>query len=670
MTAKRNDNFFFGFHYDLHATAEDTVLGLRCSPRELIPMLKLMAPDFVQTDCKGHPGYTSWFSKVHNASVPPGLKKDALKQWRDATRKLGLPLHCHYSGIWDKAAALKHPEWAVRTADGTPDDGAPASEMMCPRGPYLEELMIPQMLELIDRYKVDGFWIDGDLWAVKPCYCDRCRATFTEATGIEEPPQKETDPLWPAWWNFTRESFEAFVTRYCDAVHRHKPGVRVCSNWLQTFNHPGEPKVPTDWISGDNNHVYGLDGSRCEARFLSTRDKPWDIMLWNFYCSNGFGQKTSPWAAKPAQMLMQEAAVLVSFGGGVQIYESPGVRDGRLVEWRQRSMGKVGRFLKKRRALCQGSESLPQIAVLHSEVHLRETARSRNLMWNLDTEPVRGAVFALLENHLGVDILDEWALLPRLSEFPAVLVPERHALSDTMVEALKTYVKDGGRLILTGSEIFERFGAEFLGVTSAKVESEAIFHVPSAAGSAPLYSEAWRLVTPTTAVPLCFLRVNPLMNRDSLSHPAAVVNRVDRGRVVYIPAAVCRDFTRNRYPLIRAFVGEVVLRTVGPLPISVRAPLCVDVALRRKGRRIVIHLVNRASGIPNQPNNGAIDDIPEVGPVIISVRMSKRPASVTAAWEGERISWKHQGNTLRITLPKIHIHEAVVVSPSGDFRSI
>ena len=49
---------------------------------------------------------------------------------------------------------------------------------MCPRSRYADELMIPQLLELIDRYGVDGFWIDGDLWAMEPCYCDRCREAF------------------------------------------------------------------------------------------------------------------------------------------------------------------------------------------------------------------------------------------------------------------------------------------------------------------------------------------------------------------------------------------------------------------------------------------------------------------------------------------------------------
>ncbi len=167
--------YYFGFHHDMHARANDTEMGMRCGEKDLLPMLKLVNPDFVQTDGKGHPGYTSWFSKTPEASVPPGMKKDALKQWRAATRKMGLPLHCHYSGIWDAAAGAKHPDWcAVGPGDrpaGAPfgqNAGAPTNEKMCPRGPYLDELMIPQLLELIDRYKVDGFWIDGYIWAAEP----------------------------------------------------------------------------------------------------------------------------------------------------------------------------------------------------------------------------------------------------------------------------------------------------------------------------------------------------------------------------------------------------------------------------------------------------------------------------------------------------------------------
>jgi len=662
------DERYFGLHYDLHAGKGDTELGTRCSEEELVPMLKLMAPDFVQTDCKGHPGYTSWFSKVPNASVPPGLTKDALMQWRQATRKLGLPLHCHYSGVWDAAAGAKHPEWSTITADGKPagapfgqNAGAPTGEKMCPRSAYLDELMIPQLKELMDRYEVDGFWIDGDLWAVEPCYCDKCKAAWREQTGLAEPPVKEDDPEWSRWWNFTRESFYAVVTRYCDAVHAHKPGVLVCSNWLQTFRNPGEPTVPTDWISGDNAWVWGLDGSRCEARFLSTRGKPWDIMLWNFYCSHDMGKPESPWTVKPPQMLMQEAAVLLAFGGNVQIYEHPPLRDGRLIPWRQKRLAEVSAFVKARRAVCQRTETIPQIAVLHSEHHLFSRVTGKNLMWSGGVTPVQGAVFALLENGYGVDILDEWALRRRIAEFPLVVAPEQTRMSDEMVADLKSYVSNGGALLLTGSDMYGRFGEEFLGFQGDVTEEKTTYALPADDGSVPLYSATWRLGKATTGESFGRLGQGCLLEDKLLDHPCAVVNRVGRGLVAYVPADLFHDFNHNRYPMTRRFAGALAERLLPDPEVRVRAPVAVDVTLRRRGATRFVHLINRASGIPNTPNNGAIDEIPAVGPVVISMKLAKRPREVALALETGKVEWQWADGRMTAKVPSVALHAAVVI---------
>jgi hypothetical protein len=37
---------------------------------------------------------------------------------------------------------------------------------------------------------------------------------------------------------------------------------------------------------------------------------------------------------------------------------------------------------------------------------------------------------------------------PRLNEFPVVIAPECHAMSDAMVADLKQYVRDGGKLVV------------------------------------------------------------------------------------------------------------------------------------------------------------------------------------------------------------------------------
>jgi hypothetical protein len=659
---------YFGLHYDLHAGKHDTELGLQATPEQLIPMLRLTNPDFVQTDCKGHPGYTSWFSQTPEASVPPGLTADALEGWRAATRQLEMPLHCHYSGIWDRAAGEKHPDWTQVDADGThtgapfgATKGAATPERVCPRSDYLDKLMIPQMLELIDRYEVDGFWVDGDLWASQPCYCNRCRAAFTERTGIAEPPHGPEAPHWTEWITFALDSFYDYVNRYAAAVHAHKPGVLVCSNWLQTFRNPGAPVAATDWISGDNTWVWGLDASRCEARFIATRGKPWDIMLWSFYSSHGMGDATSPWTFKPVEMLQQEAAVTLALGGNVQIYENPGgVRSGQLIPWRMELLGEVAAFVKARRELCQETETVPQIAVLHSEHHVNQN-RGANLMWGVDVAPVQGAVFSLLEAAYNVDILDEWALLHRLGEFPVVVAPEQNDMSDEMVAALKAFVEDGGKLLLSGAGALARFGEDFLGVEAGAALDAGSYHVPAGDGSAPVYSERWQLLSPLATEGIGRLGKSSLLDDRLLPGPAWAHHQIGAGAVATVPFDLFRSFDRNRYPRVRQFVSEVVARLAGPLPTRVETPTAVDVILRRKGDMTLVHLLNRSSGLPNVPTSGGVDEIMPLGPIVIEIDRETTPASVSLAFEEGEIEWLHADGVLRVMVKQVRIHAAVVV---------
>lgn len=656
----------FGLHYDLHANASDTALGARVTPASLERELRRINPDFAQGDCKGHPGMTSWFSETPGATVCPGLAKDLMAVWREATRRLGIPLHCHYSGIWDVAAGKRRPEWGVvpYAQRDTWPAGPRHVEKMCPRSAYADQLLIPQFKELIDRYGVDGFWIDGDVWAVEPCYCPRCLDAWESETGTRDAPAKPGAPGWPDWMLFIRRGFDDYVTHYCDAIHAYNPGVRICSNWLQTFCNPGEPRVPTDWISGDNACVWGLDASRCEARFLANRGKPWDIMIWAFYSTHGLTRPGAAWAVKPVQMLQQEAAVFMAAGGSVQVYENGALRDGRLIPWRDARIAETGRFIRSRRSLCQGTETIPQVAVLHSEHHLYTTAHGANLKADFNFAPVRGAVASLLENHYGIDILDEWALTPRLNEFPVIVVPGQANLSDAMVANLMNYVRDGGRLLLTGVGLIKRFPSAFIGAKFKEVRESDTLYVPAQDGMAAIHSAPWGLLKTTTAKSHAPLGASFMPGEFLGGVSAFTLNRVGKGMVGCIPCGVFQDFHHNPYPATRAFIGECVKHFAGKLDISIEAPTSVDVTLRQKGGKKIIHFINRASGIPNQPSNGAIDEIPRVGPLSVRIKLPRGNHTVRLAFEKEKFTVTQKGTELFINLAGVTIHNALVISPA------
>ena len=84
MAKQWHDDVFFGLHFDIHANETDRDLGKYADRAELLEQFRKIGPDFVQCDCKGHPGYASYPSKT--AISAPGIVKDALREWREAKR--------------------------------------------------------------------------------------------------------------------------------------------------------------------------------------------------------------------------------------------------------------------------------------------------------------------------------------------------------------------------------------------------------------------------------------------------------------------------------------------------------------------------------------------------------------------------------------------------------
>jgi hypothetical protein len=676
---------YFGLHHDLHVLENETDIGKRLDEKELVRLFRELKPDLLQTDTKGHEGVNSWLSRTPTATVCKHLKKDMLKAWRKVADELGVPLHCHHSGMVDEEAGRRHPEWAVLTLrNGNIEREAWST---CVRSGYTDEKLLPQMKEMADRYRVDGIWLDGEIWGVRVCYCDACKAEFKRRTAIAEPPTDTKDANWPAWIGFHRESFEEHVGYYVAEMRKHAPQVKMCSNWLYSFRHPGEPKVETDWLSGDNHPVFGMDNTRVEARFLSTRGRVWEMALWNFYLSmNGpslMGTNSAPggpWVAKPPQMLMQEASITLALGGNIMIYEQPkSVRDGRMVPWHIKRLAQVSQYVKARRSVCQATETLPCVAVLHSEAHLYSQP-VMTCFGDYDVDGVKGAAYSLLDNSLPLDILDEWALLPRLSEFPLVVVPEQDNLSEKAVDALKQYVQDGGRLLVTGAQAYERFGGAFLGVRGSDVRTvggnntrdcfdQLVPHVPAADGMVPVCNTEWRLVEPTTAKSLCLIGKTLMRDADQTRWSAATLRRVGRGAVAYIPCGIFHVYHLDRYPLLRAFIGEVAGALKPALPLHVSAPTCVEVIARRKGAKRLIHLVNRASGLCSTMRNGDVDEIPQVGPVRVEIELPDRPRHVKLAFEKGECRWKFKpaagkrGGPGRLVaeIPLVRLHAALVI---------
>jgi hypothetical protein len=76
---------YFGVHFDLHADEDITEAGRTLTYEMVDTFLTSVKPDFIQIDCKGHPGISSYPTEV--GFHVKGFEKDPLKLFREVTEK-------------------------------------------------------------------------------------------------------------------------------------------------------------------------------------------------------------------------------------------------------------------------------------------------------------------------------------------------------------------------------------------------------------------------------------------------------------------------------------------------------------------------------------------------------------------------------------------------------
>jgi hypothetical protein len=459
---KRADAFL-GIHFDFHAGDDCDRVGARTTPEMVEQVIDKVQPDYIQIDCKGHRGYSSYPTKVGNPA--PGFVGDPLRVWRDVTRKRGIALFMHYSGVWDDRATRLHPQWAAVNADGKPNSRATSVF-----GRYVDLLMIPQLRELAGEYGVDGVWVDGDCWATTPDYGQTAVREFCQLTGAESAPRKAGEPYWNQWMDFHRDGFRRYVRHYVDELKSSHPDFQVISNWAFSDHMPEPVSANVAGLSGDFSPDDSVNSARFAGRCLEDQRVPWDLMSWSF------SRKTRK--QKPAVQLMQEASVVLALGGGYQAYFKQD-RDGAVRDLAEMDvMAEVAQFCRDRQAYCHRSVAVPQIALLYSTAgHYRESPRLFHWAGSNGVAVLRKVLTQILRNQYGVQILSEHHLNGNMSQWPVIIVPGWKYLESGFRDELAAYAKTGGSLLLIGPGPAKLFETE-LG-TKAELSIVAVESVDS-----------------------------------------------------------------------------------------------------------------------------------------------------------------------------------------------
>lgn len=635
---------FFGLHFDLHPQETDTSLGADISEENIRDLLTRVKPDYVQYDCKGHAGWTGYPTEVGWAS--PGIVKDSLAVWRKATRDLGVGLYIHYSGVWDSKAVKEHPEWARIGPDGKRDPNATSVF-----GPYVDQLLIPELKEVTAKYGLEGVWADGECWAAQLDYAPAALAAWRKETGYRDAPRDGKDPHWFEWKMFHRRAFENYLRHWIDSLHAANPSLQLTSNWMYTTFAPKPVVAKLDFLSGDYSPSLSVDRARVEARYLASTGMPWDLMAWGF--DKG---KDLSWSIKPVEHLEQEAAVVLMQGGGFQIYHTP-TRSGYIVEPIIRQEAAVGEFCRARQEASYKSTSVPQVALLLSSESFWDKSDAVFAPWGDVFAELEGTLHALLNLHYSVDILAEHQLQPRLRDFPLVVIPDSHKLTDEFRKALQDYVEQGGGLLLLGEKCARLF-EPVLGVTFEGIPEPRIAELASPSGVTNANGD-WQRVKPTTAKAAGF--IYPTRDTRKDGQVAATVNSFGKGKVSAVYGPVAPVYFRSHHPWLRDFIGSLAGELFPDPTVRVEGPYCLDVSLRTTGDgKLSVHLLNTAN-MPLPDRYSFTDFIPPLDKIQLTIKTAARPKSVAWVPDGGQLDWSWSDGRLTVTVPRLKIHGVVVI---------
>ena len=633
---------FLGVHFDFHAGADCDAVGKNTTPEMVAAILDQLHPDYIQIDCKGHPGYSSYPTKVGNPA--PGFVGDPLRIWRRVTAEHGVALYLHYSGVWDSRAVELHPEWAVRNADGSTNKNATSVF-----GPYVDRLLVPQLRELAGDYGVDGVWVDGECWATVPDYGTNAVTSFRETTGITTVPRQAADPHWFDWMEFQREGFRKYLRHYLAELKQSHPQFEIASNWAFSDHMPEPVSAPVAFLSGDFSPQNSVNSARFSARCLANQGQPWDLMAWSFA-----NVQTGPRQQKSALQLKREAALVLAQGGGFQAYFTQR-RDGSVDLAKLDAMAEVAGFCRERQALCHRAVVVPQVALLYSRAsHYRQSPQvfSPN---SSAVRSLRGALQGLVESQHCLQIVSEHHLHGHMKDWPVIVLPECETLEPAFRDELVEYVKQGGRLLAMGPKCATNF-ASVLGVTWAGSpvarQTGRIKH----RGGEGDFTTSWQTVAlGSTARAFGTIRST---GTNAAVTPAASLAPLGQGMIAAVWLDLAERSADPATPAARIYLDALV-RELFPQPlVELVGARDVDVSVARQAGKLLVHLVNTSGPHATEP---FVDVLKPVGPLQVAVRTATPPKQVTLEPGGQPLKFTHAEGILRVAVPEVPIHSVVVV---------
>lgn len=337
------------------------------------------------------------------------------------------------------------PEWFFRRPDGKPQlyNGLYST---CVSGGYYQEYSFEIMREILERYKIDGFFFNmfgfksydysGNYHGL--CQCDNCQRRFRELYGEQLPREVDlSSPVYLDYLEFQRVTADALTESIAEFIHQ-RPGLALVNYQVQF----------ADMVRSESN---------------SAVDRP--LPMWQLSASDNVKRVRGTYPDKPscntavyfvdipyrfASVSTHQTALRLAqdivHGGDIDLYVL-----GTLQQEDQQALGgarDIYRFAAVHADLYRGMRSLARTCLLYP---------GRSYVYSVAAHAAyRGAFRILTEHQVPFDCAHDLALAGAggdelLARYDLLILPDAACLSDQQAAVIDAFVERGGCLLATGA---------------------------------------------------------------------------------------------------------------------------------------------------------------------------------------------------------------------------
>ncbi len=640
-------------HLDFHTNGTLPV-GKTFSKEQFQKALQIGHVDSITVFSKCHHGWSYHPTKANK--MHPTLDFDLLGAQLEACREIGVRAPVYISAGYDEKDYVLHPEWHYARSMDKDDVKTYENEthfhLLCFNTEYLD-VLCAQIEEVMQMYDPCGIFLD--IIAPRVCYCEKCLSDMQKA-GLDV--NCEAD----------RIKFGDMV--FANYLARTNAAVRKYSSTATIYHNEGHvPKGDYAYIDA-NTHLeleslptggWGYDHFPLSAAYVRTLpDTEFLGMTGKFHHSWGeFGGFKHPNA------LIYETSLSIANGAGCSI----GDQLHPLGEMNMATYGLIGKayaLVEEKEPWIIGAANVADIAVLSAESLTHERNHKADF----------GANRLLLENKYLYNFIDTTM---DLSGYKMLILPDVGGLSDAMIEKVKTFAANGGKVIASGESILKD-GAFFLDTGAAYIGKNTfnptycIPSYPTVNGTTEYLMRCESFCMEAVDCEVCAHGQNPYFNRTyehfcshahtpndpTETYPAVVI----KGNVAYIGWDIFTAYAKHGHLCFKELFDYVTARMLGSdRTVYAAIPDRGVVTLTKQAdqNRNILHLLFAHTTLRGERTE-IIEDVVPLYNVACKVKTATAPSKVTLVPQNRDIDFTCTDGYVQFTVPEVCIHQMVVLS--------